>query len=227
MKNNNRFDLNSFISPDVSCSPIYIWVWNDTCTREIIDEQLTEMQSLGIRAFYILPEPEEFRPDSMPTKLSPAYLSPEYFELCAYAIEKGTSAGMNCWIYDEGGWPSGSACGKVVKDHPEYSAGGNYPDLLNKKATEYFIESTHDKYASATRKFTAVFTDEPKAPLNPFNKELTDKYECINNSSLKGTISYALGKNDLNWIKDARYEDMSQSTLFSELFIENMSFNKE
>jgi uncharacterized 2Fe-2S/4Fe-4S cluster protein (DUF4445 family) len=58
-------------------------------------------------------------------------------------------------------------------------------------------------------------------------EELTDKYECINNSSLKGTISYALGKNDLNWIKDARYEDMSQSTLFSELFIENMSFNKE
>lgn len=184
MKNNDRFDLNSFITPDVSFSPVYIWVWNDICTKDIIDEQLAEMQRLGMRAFYILPEPAEFRPGSMPTNLSPGYLSEEFFELCAYAIDKGTSLGMNCWIYDEGGWPSGSACGKVVKDHPEYSAGGSYPDLLNKKATEYFIDITHKKYASATRQFTAVFTDEPKAPLNPFNKELTDKYEEMYGESI-------------------------------------------
>lgn len=184
MNNNDKFNLNSFISPDVSYAPVYIWVWNDICTREIIDEQLAEMQRLGIRAFYILPEPKDFRPDSMPTNLSPDYLSEEFFELCAYAIDKGTSLGMKCWIYDEGGWPSGSACGKVVKDHPEYASGGNYPDLLNKEATEYFIEITHKKYASATRNFTAVFTDEPKAPLNPFNKDLADKYEQIYGDSI-------------------------------------------
>ncbi len=38
------------------------------------------------RAFYILSEPKEFRPDSMPTSLTPDYLSTEYAELCAYAI---------------------------------------------------------------------------------------------------------------------------------------------
>ena len=184
MKNSNRFDTNKFMSPDVSNAPVYIWVWNDICTREIIDEQLAEMQKLGIRAFYILPEPKEFRPDSMPTNLSPEYLSEEFFELCAYAIDKGASLGMNCWIYDEGGWPSGSACGKVVKDHPEYTSGGNYPDLLNRKATDYFIETTHKKYASATRNFNAVFTDEPKAPSNPFNKELADKYEELYGESI-------------------------------------------
>lgn len=184
MNNNDKFNLNSFISPDVSHAPVYIWVWNDICTREIIDEQLAEMQRLGIRAFYILPEPKDFRSDSMPTNLSPDYLSEEFFELCSYAIDKGTSQGMKCWIYDEGGWPSGGACGKVVKDHPEYSSGGNYPDLLNRDATEYFIKITHKKYASATRNFTAVFTDEPKAPLNPFNKDLADKYEQIYGESI-------------------------------------------
>ncbi|MBR6535385.1 MAG: hypothetical protein IKT65_07380, partial [Clostridia bacterium] len=175
-------------------APVYIWVWNDNCTREIIDEQLAEMQRLGIRAFYILPEPVEFRPDSMPTNLTPEYLSDEYFELCAYAINKGTTLGMNCWIYDEGGWPSGSACGKVVKDHPEYSAGGKYPDLLNEKATEYFIEITHKKYASATRNFTAVFTDEPKAPLNPFSKDLADKYEQTYGESVMPYLKLIEGK---------------------------------
>ena len=244
MRNDDKFDINSFSFPDVSYAPVYVWVWNDVCTKEIIDAQLLEMQNLGIRAFYILPEPKDFRPDSMPTNLEPDYPSAEYFELCAYAIEKGKSFGMSCWIYDEGGWPSGSACGKVMKAHPEYarqtlefyersfSAGevykkttpdilatflndkemieegyvfsedtvvteyvaekencGDYPDLLNKDATEYFIEITHEKYAEALKNelgeaVTAVFTDEPKAPAGAFNKELAEKYEAIYGESI-------------------------------------------
>ena len=237
MKNNDKFDINSFISPDVSCAPVYIWVWNDICTREIIDAQLEEMQNLGIRAFYILPEPKEFRPDSMPTNLSPEYLSDEYAELCLYAFEKAKSLRMNCWIYDEGGWPSGSACGKVMKDHPEFgretlewrelaftkgevyeksdsdvlagfvnneiiddghiflndsvvteyftekATDSSYPDLLNKEATEYFIETTHKKYKLCDN-VTAVFTDEPKAPAGAFNKELKEKYQSLYGESI-------------------------------------------
>ncbi len=228
---NHEFDIKNFISPHVSFAPVYIWVWNDVCTREIIDSQLAEMQNLGIRAFYILPEPKEFRPDSMPTNLEPEYLSDEYFRLCAYAFEQGKKLGMNCWIYDEGGWPSGGACGKVMKDHPEFarevlrvyernfSAGevykktksdiiasfindrdliseghifaedtavteyvaekenGTYPDLLNKNATDYFIEITHKKYLLGSN-VTAVFTDEPKAPADAFNNELAQRYEA-------------------------------------------------
>lgn len=230
MKNNNKFDINNFISPDISCAPVYIWVWNDICSREIIDTQLAEMHNLGIRAFYILPEPKEFRPDNMPTNLEPEYLSKEYFELCDYTFDKAKELGMLCWIYDEGGWPSGGACGKVMKDHPEFAmqtlkvydrnftAGeiykkttsdvvaafindinmisegyvfdketvvaeyliekenGNYPDLLNKDATEYFIEITHKKYPLGSN-IRAVFTDEPKAPTDAFNDELIQRYE--------------------------------------------------
>ncbi|MBR4940612.1 MAG: beta galactosidase jelly roll domain-containing protein, partial [Clostridia bacterium] len=238
-QNNSRFDPQKFLAPDVSCAPIYIWVWNSACTRELIDEQLSEMQELGIRAFYILPEPKEFRPNSMPTELSPDYLTDEFFALCTYAIEKGRDKGMICWIYDEGGWPSGGACGKVLQDHPEYArknlavrdlrcTGGSvykktssdvlaafendskqifegyvfpedtavseyfievktpgksdYPDLLNRSATEYFLAITHDGYAAALgenpgNSVSAVFTDEPKAPHAPFNQELVQKYE--------------------------------------------------
>ena len=190
MKDNNIFNINSFLTPDVSCAPVYVWVWNDVCTKEAIDTQLNEMQNLGIRSFYILPEPKAFRPDSMPTNLTPNYLTEEFFELCAYAIKKGKALNMNCWIYDEGGWPSGSACGKVTKVHPEFSVeNSSYPDLLNKKATEYFIEITHEKYASAIGEdfpehVTAVFTDEPKAPFAAFNKELQDRYKELYGESI-------------------------------------------
>lgn len=253
---NNNFDINSFRSPDVFRSPVYVWVWNDVCTRETIDNQLAEMQNLGIRAFYILPEPKNFRPDSMPTDLTPEYLSDEFFELCAYAVQKANELGMLCWLYDEGGWPSGGACGKVLNDHPEYaketleaiertfSAGdiykkstsdtlaaflnnremieegyefisdvvvteyatkkeisGNtdYPDLLNKAATEYFIEITHEKYAAAMKNalgknVTAVFTDEPKATSSAFNKELAEKYESTYGESVLPYLPLIAGK---------------------------------
>lgn len=46
--NNNKFDADSFISPDISHSPVYVWVWNDMCTCEIIDEQLAENNKLKI-----------------------------------------------------------------------------------------------------------------------------------------------------------------------------------
>ena len=237
MKNNDKFDIKSFISPDGTFAPVYIWVWNDICTREIIDTQLAEMQRLGIKAFYILPEPEEFRPDSMPTSLKPGYLSEEYAELCLYAFEKAKELGMRCWIYDEGGWPSGGACGRVMKEHPEFgretlewrelsfakgevykksspdalagfvnnqiveegyvflndsvvteyftekATDSSYPDLLNRSATEYFIEITHKKYKLCDN-VTAVFTDEPKAPAGAFNKELAERYESLYGESI-------------------------------------------
>ncbi len=200
MKNNDKFDINSFISPDVFHSPVYVWVWNDICTKKIIDEQLKEMQNLGIRSFYILPEPKEFRPDSMPTNLTPDYLTPEFFELCKYAIKQAKALGMNCWIYDEGGWPSGSACGKVTEAHPEYSVeNSSYPDLLNKKATENFIQITHEKYASAIGEdfpeyVTAVFTDEPKAPFTFSNKELQDRYKELYGESISQYLPLIKGE---------------------------------
>lgn len=120
-KDHYTFEMNRFLSPDASCAPVYVWVWNDVCTTDRIDDQLSEMQRLGIRAFYILPEPKGFRPDSMPTNLTPDYLSADYFALCAYAVEQGKKRGMRCWIYDEGGWPSGGACGAVLRAHPEYA----------------------------------------------------------------------------------------------------------
>lgn len=200
MKDNDIFNINSFLAPDVSCAPVYVWVWNDVCTKEVIDNQLNEMQNLGIRAFYILPEPKDFRPDSMPTNLTPDYLTDEFFELCEYAIKQGKALGMNCWIYDEGGWPSGSACGKVTKAHPEFAVeNSKYPDLLNKKATEYFIEITHEKYASAigedfSEYVTAVFTDEPKAPFMAFNKELQDRYKELYGESISKHLPLIKGE---------------------------------
>ena len=108
LPNETKFDKAGFQDPALRYAPIYSWVWNYICTKERIDAQLDEMQRLGIRAFYIIPEPKEFRPDAMPTELYPDYLTREFFESVAYALNSGRERGMYTWIYDEGGWPSGA-----------------------------------------------------------------------------------------------------------------------
>lgn len=109
----------AFANPSKDCWPTYAWVWNAPLSQEEIRSQLDDMYDAGIRNTYVIPEPPEFRPDIMPTQLSPAYLSPQYMSLFRYAADYAHSKGMLFWIYDEGGWPSGMASGLTVKDHPE------------------------------------------------------------------------------------------------------------
>lgn len=146
--NDTRFEYEKFLSPDVRHAPVYIWVWNAPCTKELIDAQLSEMERLGIRAFYIIAEPKSFRPASMPTFLEPDYLTEEFWELCAYALEGGKKRGMNCWVYDEGGWPSGGACGRVLADRPEYAKSALAVREISFSAGETYAPTDENVFAA-------------------------------------------------------------------------------
>ncbi len=58
-----------------------------------------------------------------------------------------------------------------------------------------------------------------------FPVSLSEKCIGVNNSSLLGSIKYAIEKNPLDvFVKNTEYVDLSTSDLFSELFIKNMNF---
>ena len=67
----------------------------------------------------MLPIPKNFRGQEGEYFLEPEYLTEEFFEYLDYACKKAESLGMQIWFYDEGGWPSGGACGRTVKQNPE------------------------------------------------------------------------------------------------------------
>ena len=120
----SKFTKSEFSAPETSYSPIYSWVWNAPVTEEETNRQLDEFVRLGIKAFYIIPEPKTFRPDCMPTMLEPDYLTEPYYKAYAYALKSAFSRGMIAWLYDEGGWPSGGACGRVLLKRPELARRG-------------------------------------------------------------------------------------------------------
>src|SRR5271157_890543 len=112
-------DFDQFNHPDPFYYPGYMWIWNDRLSREQITAQIQDMADHHALTPMVVPEPKAFRPRNMPTRLEPEYLSPEYFTLYRFMVEAATEEKMNVWLYDEGGWPSGSVCGQLVKQHPE------------------------------------------------------------------------------------------------------------
>lgn len=116
---NDSFELGEFKNPDPFFWGGYLWFWNDRLDIGEIYSQLEEMASVGAKSVWIIPVPAEFRPNNMPTNMEPGYLSEEYLRLFEEMTEKIGELGMRLWLYDEGGWPSGGVCGRIVKENPQ------------------------------------------------------------------------------------------------------------
>ena len=116
----NKFNLNDFKAPPKEFAPMYGWCWNGPISKEETLKQIEKLRDFDIKAFYILPEPQAFRPTRIPTLMDPNYMTAAYLDEYKFAIDKAKEYGMECWLYDEGGWPSGGACGQVMTEYPEY-----------------------------------------------------------------------------------------------------------
>jgi hypothetical protein len=121
-QNLDEFVFKQFSNPNSFYWPGYFWSWNDTLTEDIISKQLADMASHGALSVTPLPLPKGFRPVIMPTLMTPDYMTSDYLGLFRFAAEKCQSLKMKLWLYDEGGWPSGSCLGRVVAQNPSLSA---------------------------------------------------------------------------------------------------------
>ena len=109
----------AFASPADEFRPVIFWVWNSLLDDNRIRAQLEDIKSRGFGGVVIHPMGEAFRLGDFIRGMSPPYLSDEYFGLVATAVRRAAALGLSVWLYDEGGWPSGSAQGEVVEGRPD------------------------------------------------------------------------------------------------------------
>jgi hypothetical protein len=114
-----EFKARDFQQPEAVLWPACFWLWNATLASDRLRAQLEDMAAHDARSVCMLPMPHAFRPDSTNNSLDPDYLTSEYLERVREAVDEAARLGMTWWLYDEGGWPSGQALGKVVGGHPE------------------------------------------------------------------------------------------------------------
>lgn len=109
-----------FQKPPAAYRPMIFWLWNGEMTPARIKTQIEDFAAKGCGGFFLHPMGEKFRLQDFLEGMSPPYLSDEFFVLVRYAVQTAQRYGLYVWLYDEGGWPSGTAQGNVVAGHPEF-----------------------------------------------------------------------------------------------------------
>jgi hypothetical protein len=104
--------LSLFQAPPGDFYPTLMWFWNGDIREQEVKAQISAMDAAHIPSFFIHPM-FGFGLD---------YLSEKHFSLMRSAAEEAASRGMHMNIYDEYNWPSGTAGGSVIRDHPEFRA---------------------------------------------------------------------------------------------------------
>lgn len=166
-------------------SPAFFWMWNRELDEAKLIAQLEDMHAHGLRSVCIHPFPVDFRKGVFESHMKPDYLTPEYLGIFAKVTKRASELGMESWLYDEGGWPSGGACCRIAREDAEgrfrfryltaegeivagkYDALRMYPSIIENGVTERFLELTHNAYAKSMpsevgRSVRIAFTDEPQ-----------------------------------------------------------------
>ena len=108
--------IHEFEHPAEEFSPMPFWFWNDILTEEEILRQMTAFKEKGVDGFVIHPR----------LGLDPAipYMGERWLSFVRYAVEQAERLGMKVMLYDEAMYPSGSCCGQVVAENPDFCAKG-------------------------------------------------------------------------------------------------------
>jgi hypothetical protein len=109
----------AFDAPGATERPIAFWIWNGKLQEAEVTRQIAQMAARGLGGFFIHPMPDDFRKHDFVRGIEPEYLSDEYMAYVRLAVRAARRHGIESWLYDEGGWPSGVAAGQIARDNPE------------------------------------------------------------------------------------------------------------
>ncbi|WP_438447252.1 glycosyl hydrolase [Gorillibacterium sp. sgz5001074] len=92
-----------FRHPPAAYRTVPFWSWNDRLDIPELERQIEEMHRVGIGGFFMHAR----------GGLETPYMGEEWMEAVRACIVKASALGMEAWLYDENGWPSGFSGGRV------------------------------------------------------------------------------------------------------------------
>ena len=92
------------------------WSWNDKLEPEELRRQIRRMHELGMHGFFMHAR----------GGLETEYLSEEWYDCVRACVDEAEKLGMEAWSYDENGWPSGFAGGKLLEDPANHATWLDY-----------------------------------------------------------------------------------------------------
>ena len=88
----------------IKATGVPFWSWNDELEIEKLVKQIREMHQNGYGGFFMHAR----------SGLKTEYLKDKWFDCVRACCDEAKKLGMQAWLYDENGWPSGFVGGKLL-----------------------------------------------------------------------------------------------------------------
>ncbi len=141
MNDKSTEKLRSALSANLTdYAAIPFWSWNNELDEEKLVKQIEEMHAVGMGGFIMHAR----------TGLKTEYLGEKWFSCIDACLKKAKELGMNAWVYDENGWPSGFVGGKMLEVEA-YRA-----QFLEYAVKDSFDEAAFGVYKKVEKGFTRI-----------------------------------------------------------------------
>ncbi len=158
--------------------PIPFWSWNGKLEIQELKQQIRWMRETGNGGFFMHAR----------SGLKTQYLSEEWMRCIEACAEE--AGDMQAWIYDENGWPSGFAGGKLLenaKNRDRYLS-HSIGDFDSTATVNYYFDNgclIRTKTAVAGKKHLNVTVHSSASTADVLNPEVTDKFLALTHQVYK------------------------------------------
>lgn len=126
--------------------PIPFWSWNNELEENELLKQIEDMKAAGIGGFIMHAR----------TGLKTEYLGEKWFSCISACLKKARELGLQAWVYDENGWPSGFVGGKLL-ENPNWRA-----RFLRYKVTDFFDTDAFCVFKRSNGVFCRILSPDPE-----------------------------------------------------------------
>ena len=159
---------------------IPFWSWNSELDPEELRRQVRWMKEVGLGGFFMHAR----------SGLKTEYMSEDWMKCIEACADEAQKIGMNAWAYDENGWPSGFAGGKLLEDPEDRDQYLLHKiGRLDKKATVSYrleekklvrvLDAEQEKNACFKGKYLNVYVKIAASTADILNPEVMDKFIAL------------------------------------------------
>ena len=164
------------------CLPF--WSWNDDLDPKELEAQIEWMHKNGVGGFFMHARGGLITP----------YLGTKWFECVEAAGKKAKELGMEAYAYDENGWPSGFAGGKLLTDienHDRYLTADHGP--YDPKAKVCYDDSGKTLVrATQGENLLRVYDHYSPSTADILNGDVVDQFIALTHEEYKKRDDYGL-----------------------------------
>ena len=167
---------------DNKYKPIPFWSWNDELDEKELTNQIEWMHENGIRGFFMHAR----------GGLTTPYLGEKWFNCVRSCLKKAKELNMEAYAYDENGWPSGFAGGKLLEDESnrDMYLSYEYGQYDSNAVASFDVSGDSIKKVECGDNVLNVYTHVSTSTADILNKDVVKKFIELTHEKYKENDIY-------------------------------------